>query len=208
MAWTYDVPVGRGKRFGTNMGSIMDGVLGGWNFSGTGRFQRQSFVIRDAVLVGMTLSEAREALKDVRMQTDPVTGVVTMWNFPKDIADNTQLAYNTNPRLPNFYADNAMPTGRYFAPAGGPGCNYIFDGDCGTEPLWFLGRWFGEVDISLRKSFNLPAKARFDLGVEVFNLFAAKNFPNQINPGADNNFRITSTLSDARKAQLLFRVTW
>ena len=41
------------------MNAWLDAVVGGWTFSGTARFQRQSFVLRNAVLVGMTLDEAR-----------------------------------------------------------------------------------------------------------------------------------------------------
>jgi hypothetical protein len=37
----------------------------------------------------------------------------------------------------------------------------------------------------------------------------AKNFPNAVNPGPGANlFRITSTQSAARTAQLVFRVSW
>ena len=100
------------------------------------------------------------------------------------------------------------------APAGGPGCNFVFTGDCGTQELRFLGRWFGEMDFRLAKAFQLPGKARFEFSAEVFNATKALNFPNVINPGANVNggsanwFRITSTQSPARTAQLVWRVTW
>ena len=44
--------------------------------------------------------------------------------------------------------------------------------------------------------------------IEVFNAIMAKNFPVQLNPGTGDIFRITSTQSGARTAQLVFRVSW
>jgi hypothetical protein len=207
--WTYDLPVGRGKRFGANMNAWLDGVLGGWAVSGTARVQTQAFVLRDAVLVGMSHDEAREAMRQLRFGTDPVSGALTLWNFPEDIYTNTRLAYDTDPTQPTFYVPGTEPTGRYFAPAGGPNCNWIYPGDCGTTELWFRGRWFGEFDFRFAKQFNLPGRARFELSAEVFNALMAKNFPSGVSPGTGaNTFRITSTQSNARTAQVVWRVTW
>src|SRR6185295_9372521 len=72
--WTYDIPVGRGKKYGANMNAWLDRAIGGWAFSGTARFQRQSFVLRSAVINGMTLDEARKELSVIRFVTDPVSG--------------------------------------------------------------------------------------------------------------------------------------
>jgi hypothetical protein len=229
--WTYDLPFGRGKRYGANMNAWLDGAVGGWTFSGTARFQTQSFVLRNSVLVGMTLKEAQKALSNIRFVTDPNTGVVTVFNFPEDIYTNTRLAYATDETSKTFYATNSSgvytgpegplamigPDGksyRYFKPAGGLQadgslCNNIYPGDCGTQELWFRGRWFGEMDFRLAKSFQLPSKARFEFSAEVFNATKAINFPNVINPGTSGDtFRITSSQSGARTAQLVWRVTW
>jgi hypothetical protein len=55
----------------------------------------------------------------------------------------------------------------------------------------------------------LPGKARFEFSAEIFNATKALNFPNTINPGTSaNTFRIQSTQSGARTAQLVWRVTW
>jgi hypothetical protein len=208
MLWTYDIPFGRGKRFGANINRWVDYVAGGWTFSGTGRVQAQNFILRNVTLVGMSLDEAKSALKEVRFVTD-AAGVTTVWNFPQDIIDETRKAFNTDETQPTFYAPGTAPSGRYFAPAGGPGCNFLYPGDCNTPELKFDGRWFGEFDFGIRKMIPLPSKARFEISAEVFNALAALNFPNQINPGSGANiFRITSTQSNARTAQLSFRVSW
>jgi len=207
MIWTYDIPYGRGKRFGANINPWVDYLVGGWVFSGAGRVQIQSFVLRDAVIVGMSHEEARQALHQVRFVPDPVTGVMRVYNFPQDIIDQTRRAYNTDESQPTYYAPGTEPSGRYFAPAGGPSCNFLYPGDCGTGDLWFNGRWFGEFDFRLAKS--VPVKtARVEVSAEVFNALMAKNFPTQLNPGTGDIFRITSTQSAARTAQLVFRVSW
>jgi len=36
--WVYDLPVGKGKQFGSGMGHIANGILGGWSFSGLWRW--------------------------------------------------------------------------------------------------------------------------------------------------------------------------
>ncbi|HLB24570.1 MAG TPA: hypothetical protein VJP07_10785, partial [Dehalococcoidia bacterium] len=208
MIWTYDIPYGRGKRFGSNISPWLDYLVGGWQFSGSGRVQIQSFVLRDTVLVGMNLDEARQALKNVRFVIDPITGVTTVWNFPQDIIDNTRKAFNTDETQPTFYAPGTEPTGRYFAPAGGPACNFLYPGDCGTKELWFLGRWFGEFDFRLAKGVPVGG-ARIEVSAEMFNAMMAKNFPVSLSPSNSANvFRITSTQSGARTAQIVFRVSW
>ena len=226
--WTYDVPVGRGKRVGANMNAVLDGIIGGWSISGTARFQTQSFVLRNAVLVGMTLEEARDALSVLRFVTDPVTGTQTVFNFPEDIYTNTRLAYATDETRAGFYAPGQEPTGpnaiptangtfRYFRPAGSSAgfdgatesCNFIYPGDCNTQELWFNGRWFGEMDFRLAKQFQLPGRARLEFSAEIFNATKAINFPNVINPGTSGDtFRIESTQSGARRAQIVWRVSW
>ena len=207
MLWAYDIPFGRGKRFGANINRWVDYALGGWTFSGAGRVQIQSFFLRDTVLVGMTLDEARKALKEVRVTTDPVSGAPRVYNFPDDIRLNTQRAYNYDETLPNFYAPGTEPTGRYFAPAGGPSCNFLQPGDCGVPELQFLGRWFGEFDFKINKMVPV-GKTRVEVAAEVFNALKAKNFPVSLNPGGGDIFRITTTTSGARTAQVVFRVSW
>jgi hypothetical protein len=218
--WSYDIPVGRGKKYGANMNSWLDAAIGGWQFSGTARFQTQSFFLRNTVLVGMSIEDARKALSVIRFVTDPTSGVVTVFNFPEDIYTNTRLAYNTDETYPGYYAPGTEPVGpqamvgpngdyRYFRPAGGPDCNFVKTGDCGVQELRFLGRWFGEMDFRLAKQFQLPGHARFEFSAEVFNATKALNFPNTINPSTSANaFRMTTTQSGARTAQLVWRVTW
>ena len=55
--WDWSVPVGRGRRFGTDMHRVFDGVLGGWEFNGAGRVQARTLNFGNVRLVEMTPDE-------------------------------------------------------------------------------------------------------------------------------------------------------
>jgi hypothetical protein len=212
LLWVYDLPIGHGRRFGSDFNKWIDGVVGGWQFSGSGRIQQPLFRLANTKLIGMSFDEAQKAFGQIRVVIDPVTGATTVWDMPQDIIDNTRKAYNTDPTTITGFANNDVPTGRYFAPACGPdkyGLNAL---DCAPD-LFFKGRWFGEYDFKLTKRFPLGfKKAVFDFDVEVFNALYAKNFSQSLSPAlqnANNNvFRITGTQSAARTGQMVWRVSW
>ena len=168
----------------------------------------------------MTLDEARDALSVIRFVTDPVSGVVTVFNFPQDIYTNTRLAYNTDETLVNFYVPGRNRTARWrrrrptaatgtSRPRAARAATSSTRATAACRTLYFLGRWFGEMDFRLAKAFQLPGRARFEFSAEIFNATKALNFPNTINPSTSANaFRMTSTQSPARTAQLVWRVSW
>lgn len=215
LVWTYDIPVGRGKRFGTDMNAWLDGVVGGWTFAGAGRIQQPLFrLATNTKLVGMTHDEAQQLFRDIRIDVDAVTGAVTVWNMPKDVYDNTRLAYTRTATTVSGYVAGQEPTGRYFAPA----CDLttinngtlgfpLLPGDCNADQT-FHGKWFGEFDFTFNKRWPI-SKAWFDFRFEVFNAFMAKNFNQTIGVGSGaNTFRITSTGSAARIGQMVFRISF
>jgi hypothetical protein len=55
--WDWSVPVGRGRRFGSNFGAIMNGILGGWEFDGVGRHQARTIDFGNVRLVGMDVDD-------------------------------------------------------------------------------------------------------------------------------------------------------
>ena len=207
MLWSYDVPVGRGKRFGANMNPWVDGVVGGWTFSGLGRVQRPNFRLTNTQIVGMSHDEAQDAFTQIRIERQS-NGTLIVYNMPQDIIDNTRRAYDTDPTHPTGYAGGQLPTGRYFAPASSEGCMALYAQDCAPD-TFFNGGWFAEYDFKLVKKFQLPGRAYFQVDVEVFNAFNATNFNRQLNPGAGATiFNSTSAGSGARVGQLALRVTW
>jgi hypothetical protein len=208
MLWNYQIPVGRGKRFGTDMNKWVDGAIGNWEFSGAGRVQVTRLRLTNTTVVGMSMDDARALFKQVRIETDPVTNVTTVWDMPEDVRTNTRRAYNTDPTSPTYYPVGEEPTGRYFAPAIGPGCFGLTPGDCAPD-LYFDGPWFTEWDFKFVKRFPFGRKASVDFNVEVFNAFNNTNFTPVLNPGSGANvFRIQNQYSGARIGQLVWRVNF
>src|SRR5262249_55473177 len=131
LLWTYQVPVGRGRRYGSNMGAIANGFLGGWEWSGTSRIQ-QNIVRYRGTIVGMTAQEVQDSFK-IRFATDATTGRTVVFSMPQAIIDETKKAYDTSATSATGYGSNGPPSGKYLAPAGGPNCFYLYFGDCGEQ---------------------------------------------------------------------------
>src|SRR4029450_10208401 len=177
-------------------------------FSGAGRVQVQEFRMQNTKIVGMSFEEAQKLFKESRIETDPLSGAITVWDMPPDVRLNPNYAYNTDPTLQNFHPVGQEPTGKYFAPAVGPDCFGLVPGSCAAD-LFMQGAWYSEWDVKLVKRFPFGRKASVDFNVEVFNVFNTSNFTRNLNPSASaNNFRITAQQSGARIGQLVWRVNF
>jgi hypothetical protein len=208
LLWVWELPVGRGKRFGADMNPWLDGVVGGWQFSGGGRIQLPLFRLTNTQLVGMSQAEAQKLFGNVRIAVDPVTGATTVWNMPEEVISNSRRAYNTDPSHPSGYANGEVPEGRYFQRASSLQCQALFFEDC-AEDMFFYGKWFSNFDFKFVKRFPVTSRVNFEMNVEVYNAFTAKNFSQNLNPGTGADiFRITSTQSGARRGQVVFRLNF
>ncbi len=151
--WNYEVPVGRGRRFGSNMNAITDALVGNWEFSGNGRVQAQRYQISGAKLEGMTVGRPAEGVQDPHGRGS-VSGVTEVFSFPQDIIDNTNAAYSTDPTTPTGYsAAFGVPTGRYLRPASDASCIAIYRYDCNTPDINLNGPLFSRWDMRLKKRF-------------------------------------------------------
>jgi len=130
MQWVYEVPVGRGRRFGSDMNRWLNAVVGNWEYSGTGRLHKELYDMGSVRVVGMSMSELQDAFQIRTFRDDQ--GAITVFSFPQDIIDNTRRAYNTDPTSPTGYSGDGAPTGRYIAPEGTPDCIAVYRGDCGA----------------------------------------------------------------------------
>jgi hypothetical protein len=214
--WGWEIPVGRGRRFGTNMGSVLNAIAGGWEFDGVGRLQSGNLLSFGNVrVVGMSLEDLRKAYK-VQFRNDPTTGRPTVYMLPQDIIDNTIRAFNVSATSATGYA-GAPPTGRYLAPANGPDCLQIVRGDCAARDVYVNGPIFTRWDISTKKSFPLGGRRTFQFQVDIINVFDAIGFNAvaQANSNATIN-QVTTAYQDisntfdpgGRIGQLMFRVNW
>jgi len=218
MNWVYEIPVGRGKRFGTDMNPYVNGVIGNWEFSGNARWQKQAFRITNAELIGMDEAELSKAFK-IRITKNATTGATEVFSMPQDIIDNTRAAYSTDPTTATGYsAALGVPTGRYIRPAGIKGnCVVVYRQDCNTPDIQINGPLFTRVDFRLKKLFPFSRKGSIEVNFEVLNAFDNVNFNHQLNPGDGANiFRVTSAYTDinttfdpgGRIGQIVWRINW
>ena len=209
----YELPFGRGKRFGTDVPTWLDAVAGGWSLNLTGRVQSGSILNFGNVRVeGMTIDQLRDAFK---IRIDPATKIV--YTLPQDIIDNTIKAFSTSATSATGYGALGPPSGRYLAPANGPDCIQQVRGDCAPHDVFVEGPIFTRFDLNARKRFTFSGTKSFDVAVDVMNLFEAINFNAvaQAGSGATIN-QVTQAYQDpnvtfdpgGRLMQLVFRVNW
>jgi hypothetical protein len=209
----YELPFGRGQRFGAGSNAWLDGVIGGWSLNMTGRVQSGSVLnFGNVRIIGMTREELADAFE---IRIDPATQIV--YTLPQDIIDNTIKAFSTSPTSASGYGALGAPSGRYLAPANGPDCIQEVRGDCAPADLFVEGPIFTRFDLNIKKRFGLPGNRSFDLGVDVLNLFNAINFTAvaQASSSATIN-QVTGAYQDpnvtfdpgGRLMQLVFRVNF
>ena len=173
--WDWEIPVGRGQRFGSSMNPILNGILGGWQFSGVGRIQARTINFGNVRLVGMTLDELTSAYKH-EVRINPDTGLSTVYNLPQDIIDNTLRAFNVSTTSTTGYSSRGVPEGRYLAPANSENCLQLKAGDCAPRALLVRAPWFTRFDIGVTKRFPIQGSMNFELRFDVLNVFDNVNF--------------------------------
>ena len=220
--WTWELPVGRGRRFGTDMNPVLNGVLGNWEFSGNARLQTQRFRIQNAKLVGMTAKELNKEFK-VRIFKNNATGTTSVFMLPQDIIDNTRRAYSTDPLTATGYGTAlGVPTGRYIKPSSGDGCIAIYRADCNAPDIQLNGPLFTRVDLRIKKSFPFLSRGNVELTLEMLNALDNINFTHgpangNLAPGSGATiFQVGSAYTDinttfdpgGRIGQVVWRINW
>jgi len=167
-SWVYELPFGRGKRYGANMHPILNGVAGGWIFSGTTRIQSGNlFDLGNIRVVGMSNEEVQSIFKLRKVNSEIV------YSWPQDVIDETIKAYSTSSTSVTGYGALGPPTGRYFAPASNQTCFETIStayGECGVRSLILTGPPQFMMDWSFRKNITF-GKNVVQLSVDVFNVF-------------------------------------
>ena len=71
MTVIYELPFGRGQRYGTDMSTWLDAAVGGWSLNLTGRVQSGTVLnFGNVRVVGMSIDELQDAFK---IRIDPAT---------------------------------------------------------------------------------------------------------------------------------------
>jgi hypothetical protein len=193
--YVYELPVGRGKKFGSGMNRAEDAVAGGWEVSGITTVQsgfpmsigpsgnNQTFGGGQHVnLTGASFKSAGCG----GFQNVPFTPVGTKYCF-----------FNGQPAT-----DQGHGQGPFEAP--GP---YSF----GTGPRYFSNLrapGYVDEDLTLGKWISITEKLRFQFAVQMFNAF---NHPNFGIPGASvgsPNMGASGSTQGARQMQGVMKLTF
>jgi hypothetical protein len=203
----WEIPVGRGKRFGGGMSKIADVLVGGWELTGT--FNIQSGV---PVVFG---TDSFFSGKDFAL---PGGGTLNQWfdtaqflPFPNK---NTPLA--TIQSYPAWTGVASLPGYSYVPAPSDTIKNGIYQ-DFGTYVRNYPTRWgdvrasrVNNVDSGLYKNVRFTERAKLQLRFEVYNLFNHARFgAPDTNPGSSTFGRVTgSEQNQARAVQLGARLSF
>jgi len=217
MNWVYELPFGRGRAFGSNVGTWMDRVIGGWEFDGGGRVQSGLILSFGNVrLVGMTDEDLQKVFK-IEERIDPSSGKQLLFNLPQDIIDNTIKAFSTSATSATGYGTLGPPSGRYFAPPNGPDCIQIVTGDCAPKDHYVTGPKVTTFDLSIVKRITLVGHTNFEFHADMINAFNNINFTPVAQTGSGATIdQVTAAQRDVnntqnpggRLVQFAFRLTF
>src|SRR6185436_12154332 len=102
-----------------------------------------------------------------------------IYMLPQDILENTVRAFSTSATSTTGYGPLGPPTGRYFAPAGGPACLETIPngyGECGVRSLVVTGPRYDRWDISAVKRTRIVGRTMFEFRADLINAFNHPNF--------------------------------
>ena len=207
----YDLPFGRGRRFGGNAGGVVERLIGGWQLGLTSIIRSGQLVdFGNVRLVGMARADVENMFK---LRFDDAGH--TVWMLPQDVIDNTIKAFSVSATSPTGYSNLGVPEGRYFAPANGPDClepdNGADYGDCGTRELVVTGPTFQQHDIRISKRTPIVGRVNFEFAAELLNAFNHPNFVPVAGIGNDiANYEVTGLTgtNTARVIQFVTRINW
>jgi hypothetical protein len=214
--WVYELPFGRGRKWGSSASGLVDRIIGGWEFDGGGRIQSGNvFNFGNVNVVGMSRDDVQGLFK-VYKETDS-TGKQRFYMLPPDVRDNTIKAFTTSATSADGYGGLGAPTGRYFAPANGPGCVQAISGDCAPRQLYVRAPAFYRFDMSIVKRVPVVGSTVAEFRVEALNVFDNINFvPNSYVGATTGSYEVTTSFRDTnntqdpggRLLQLSVRFTW
>jgi hypothetical protein len=172
--WVYELPFGRGRRFGSDVNSALDQVIGGWQTSGIVVWR-----------TGFPLSvENGFNFPTNFFLTGPGTVVCPMrTNFTtQGFTGNTAIS-----AAPNLFGNQAAVQAAFncldFTPSGSSGARNTL-----------RGVRFTNVDFGMRKTFRMPWEGHtFQFDWHAFNLFNHPNFDDRdmrLNPESFGTFGV------------------
>jgi hypothetical protein len=173
----YDLPVGRGKQFGSNFNPITNAVLGNWQVT---LIERISSGFPDPLIDSINNSGA----------TFSNGGNDNNWNRPDKVACNGNVSHSQLQWISSKC---------FVAPANGK------LGDAARAPV--SGPDFVNSDFSVIKQIGLPREMGLNFRAEFFNLFNHPQFGEPVNDVNSEGFGyVQSTVNNPRLIQLAMKL--
>ena len=176
LGWIYELPFGRGRKWGSNASGWLNHVIGGWEFDGAGMWQSGAIVnFGNYRLVGMTDDDLQDMFKIYRRKD--AQGVERVYMLPEDVIQQSIIAlHGASATSPTGWAGPA-PQGRYIARPDGPDCVQAYPGQCAPLNHFVRGPWSGTAfDIAVVKRFALGHRMRIEARMDLYNVFDAISF--------------------------------
>ena len=188
-SYIYSLPVGRGKKFGSNFSKPLDAVLGGWQISGITSFKGGPPI---AINGNLNTASVYGGGQHANVVGNPTA--------PGPVAANPTCAAPT--RLRNAKA--WLNTCAFLAPPAGT---------FGNAPRYFSNlraAGYDNTDLSISKWFNTGERVRSQFRVEMFNTFNHTNFGGPLGNATvgTSNFGTLSYADIPRQIQLALKINW
>ena len=186
LTYVYDLPVGRGKKFGGGMNAFEDAVAGGWE------------------VTGITTAQS-----GFPMSIGPGGNAASVYGGNQH-ADLTGASFKSG-HCGGTNGVPVIPVGTkycFFNPAAFAAPQ---DFTFGNAPRYFSNlRAPGYVneDLTLAKRFNFTEKLRLQAGIQVFNAFNHANFGIPAASVGGPNMGLSSSTQGARQMQGVLKLTY
>jgi len=184
----YEVPVGRGRRWGSSMSKLLNGIAGGWELSSIYQFnsgQPLTFTVP-----GATLGNGRNTRPNLLADPHLDEPSVARW-FNPNYVDAAGVCHQTLANLPCVFG---LPKATFF---GNSGIGVV------------SGPAIHSLDAALMKKFYFREKNYVQFRWEAFNAFNEVSLGNPVlNIGQANTGVVTGTQVGGRQMQIALKVVF
>ena len=214
----FDLPFGRGKKFGGNVSGPLNQVIGGWQIAtigdwrggfwqsvSTGRFQTGNPRLEADARPEFTYNGQRQRLwfrGDVNLSSaTDVTGTDPTTLVPVDRSQRVVRPYGPD-------CGGSFNNNRLAAPLASGGCYNAGAGDFyNSSPRGsIIGQGAWNTDLSVFKNFRIKERANIRFTADFFNAF---NHPNDKSPNSTTGLQnLCCQANDPRIIQFSLRVNW
>ena len=169
--YLYELPIGRGKKWGSSWSGFLNQVLGGWSFTGIYLYQSgESFSINSG---SRTVHNTHQSRADVRGPlVQPELQFLNLANVTGPVVYNVGQRI-TGPNDPNFDCRQVVGTQTFFC--------IPPPGQSGAGRNIAQGPSFWNFDMGVLKNFSLTERVKLQFRSEFYNVFNHANFENPRN---------------------------